>query len=59
MTLYKVIGEQKITKRVSVVVDANSVEEAMDKARNKNIIAAETTLHIKIDEFIPLETEKY
>lgn len=59
MSLYKVIVEQKITKTVSVVVDANSDEEAMNKARDRNIIAAETTIDMKIDEFIPLETEKY
>lgn len=59
MALYKVIVEQKITKTVTVVVDANSDEEAMEKARNRNIIASESTLDMKIDEFIPLETEKY
>lgn len=59
MALYKVIVEQKITKTVTVVVDANSDEEAMEKARNRNIIAAESTLDMKIDEFIPLEAEKY
>lgn len=59
MALYKVLVEQKITKTVLVVVEANSDREAMDKVRNRNIIASEKTLDVKIDEFIPLETEKY
>lgn len=59
MTLYKIIAEQKITKRVVVVVEANSDEEAMNKVSNRNIIATEKTLDMKIDEYIPLETEKY
>ncbi|MGE7843594.1 hypothetical protein ACQKNX_22795 [Lysinibacillus sp. NPDC093712] len=59
MTLYKVIVEQKITKRVLVIVDADSDEDAIGKARERNIIAAETTIDMKIDEFIPIETDKY
>lgn len=59
MPLYRIIGEQKITQRVLVVVEADSDEEAMDQARDGNIIAAEKTLDTKIDEFIPLETTKY
>lgn len=59
MPLYRIIGEQKITQRVLVVVEADSDEEAMDQARDGNIIAAENTLDKKIDEFIPLETTKY
>ncbi|MBX8946061.1 hypothetical protein [Lysinibacillus sp. K60] len=59
MPLYRIIGEQKITQRVLVVVEADSDEEAMDQARDGNIIAAEKTFDTKIDEFIPLETTKY
>lgn len=59
MALYKVVAEQKITKKVLVVVEANSEEKAMDNARNRDIIAIESTLNMKIDEFIPLRAEKY
>lgn len=59
MALYKVIAEQKITKKVLVVVEANTEEEAMNKVCHNDIISAESTLNIKIDEYIPLEAEKY
>lgn len=59
MALYRVVVEQKITKKVIVVVEANSDKEAMDKARSRDIIADETSLDFRIDEFIPLEAEKY
>jgi hypothetical protein len=59
MTLYKVIAEQKITKKIIVVVEANSDEEAMEKVRNKEIISAEKTLDTEIDGFIPIEIKKY
>lgn len=59
MTLYKVIAEQKITKKVLVVVEAESNEEAMDKVRNEDIISVETTLDTRVDGFIPLQSENY
>lgn len=59
MPLYKVLVEQKITKKVLVIVDADSDADSMEKASNGDIIAAEKTLDMKIDEYIPLETEKY
>jgi len=58
MTLYKIIAKQKITKRVLVVVEANSYEDAMNKVSDRNIISTEKTLDMKIDEYIPIETEK-
>lgn len=57
MVLYKVIVEQKITK--IVIVEANYEEGAIEKASARDIIATEKTLEIKIDEFIPIEVEKY
>ena len=54
MTLYRVIAEQKITKKVIVVVNANSDDEALQKVRNGEIISAESTLETKIDGYSPL-----
>lgn len=59
MALYKVLAEQKITKKVLVVVEANSDEEALNKVRGRDIIAAESTLDERIDGFFPLKTDKY
>ncbi|WP_405169404.1 hypothetical protein [Paenibacillus sp. FSL H3-0286] len=59
LSLYKVITEQKITKKVLVVVEANSDEEALDKVRCRDIISAESTLDTTIDEYIPLIAYKY
>jgi hypothetical protein len=59
MTLYKVIAEQKITKKVLVVVEANSDEEAKDKVYNGDIISVESTFDTKIEGFSPLKSEKY
>lgn len=59
MALYEILAEQKITKKVLVVVEANSDEEARDKVCSKDIISVESTLDIKIDAFIPLEVDKY
>lgn len=59
MALYKVIAEQKITKKVLVVVEANSNEEAFNKVCSRDIISVESTLDMKINEFIPLEADKY
>jgi hypothetical protein len=57
--LYKVLAEQKITKKVLVAVEANSDEEAMDKVSNRDIISVESTLDMKIDDFLPLKADKY
>jgi len=59
MALYKVIAEQKITKRVLAVVEANSDEEAMDKVCNRDIISIESSFDTKIEGFIPLKSERY
>jgi hypothetical protein len=59
VALYKVLAEQKITKKVLVVVEANSNEEALDKVRSRDIISVESTLGMEIDEFLPLEADKY
>lgn len=59
MVLYKVIVEQKITKIITVIVEAHYEEEAIEKDSSRDIIATEKTLEIKIDEFIPIEVEKY
>lgn len=59
MALYKVIAEQKITKKIIVVVEASSDDEAIDKVRNRDVISVESTLDMKIDEIIPLVTDKY
>lgn len=59
MTLYKVITEQKVTKKVLVVVDANSDKEALDKVGSGEIISIESTLDMKIEGYLPLESEKY
>ncbi|QOY37641.1 hypothetical protein AWH56_008690 [Anaerobacillus isosaccharinicus] len=58
MAIYRVVAEQKITKKVLVAVEANSDEEAMNKVKNNDIISAETTLNTRIDKYIPLEVEK-
>jgi 5S rRNA maturation endonuclease (ribonuclease M5) len=58
VALYKVLAEQKITKKVLVVVEANSDEKAMEKVTNRDIISVESTLDMKVDEFTPLEVEK-
>jgi hypothetical protein len=44
---------------VLVVVEANSDEEALDKVCSGDIISVESTLDMKIDEFLPLEAHKY
>jgi hypothetical protein len=59
LAIYKVLTEQKITKRVLVVVEANSDEELVRKVRNGDIISVESTFDMKVDEFIPLKAEKY
>ena len=59
MALYKVLAEQKITKKVLVVVEANSDEEALNKVCSRDIISVKSTLDMEIDEFIPLEAAKY
>lgn len=52
--LYRVIAEQKITKKVIVVVEANSDEEAFDKVESGKIISAEATLDMKIEKTVPM-----
>jgi hypothetical protein len=59
VALYKVLAEQKITKKVLVVVEANSDEEALDKVCRRDIISVELTLDTKIDEFLPLQADEY
>jgi hypothetical protein len=59
VALYKVLAEQKITKKVLVVVEANSDEEALDKVCSGDIISVELTLDTKIDEFLPLQADEY
>jgi 5S rRNA maturation endonuclease (ribonuclease M5) len=59
VALYKVLAEQKITKKVLVVVEANSDEEALDKVCSRDIISVESTLDTKIDGFLPLEADEY
>lgn len=59
MSLYKVIAEQKITKKVLVVVEANTIEEAMEKVCNKDIISVESTLNTTTDGYIPLEVANF
>lgn len=59
MSLYKVIAEQKITKKVLVVVEANTIEEAMEKVCNKDIISVESTFNTTIDGYIPLEVSNF
>lgn len=59
MALYKVLAEQKITKKVLVVVEASSDEEASAKVGNRDIISVESTLDMKIDGFLPIKVEKY
>jgi len=55
VTLYRVIAEQKITKKVIVVVNAKSEEEALQKVCNGEIVSAESTVDTKIDGYFPLD----
>ena len=57
--LYKVITEQKITKTVVMVVEAENTEQAMNKVINGDIISAEKSLGEKINELIPIQAEEY